>query len=302
MAYDSAGRGKVDKTETYVQSIRDAYPDFRIRSAELNEAGQYNNVLIVNEQFTFRFPKVLTALERLGTETSILTGIQNYVSLDVPDPTFVCLGENTIGGAFVGYQMIPGEPLWRQTFRAIGDDETLATLATQLSTFLGELHHVSCGEAIGCELPAFDSREQCVDIYTRIQHKLFTFMSPDAREWAMSHFETFLNNARNFSFAPVLKHGDFGPSNILFDGGARRITGIIDFGGSGLGDPAYDFAGLLSGYGEDFVKRCARTYPEVESFWDRILFYRGTFALLEALFGVENDDEEAFRDGISTYV
>ena len=34
----------------------------------------------------------------------------------------------------------------------------------------------------------------------------------------------------------------------------------------------------------------------------RVRFYCGTFALQEALFGVENDDRQAFQDGIATYV
>ena len=106
----------------------------------------------------------------------------------------------------------------------------------------------------------------------------------------------------NFAYDPVLKHGDFCPSNILFAEETRRICGVIDFGSSGLGDPAYDFAGLLSGYGEDFVRRCAVAYPEVEGFLDRVHFYRGIFALLEALFGIENDDEQAFQAGIEQYL
>jgi aminoglycoside 2''-phosphotransferase len=34
----------------------------------------------------------------------------------------------------------------------------------------------------------------------------------------------------------------------------------------------------------------------------RIRFYRGTFALLEALFGTENDDPAAFAAGMAGYV
>jgi aminoglycoside 2''-phosphotransferase len=127
-------------------------------------------------------------------------------------------------------------------------------------------------------------------------------MRPDARRWAGNHFETFLRDTGNFAYQPVLTHSDFGPSNILFDPQVQRVRGIIDFGSSGLGDPAYDFAGLLSGYGEIFVRRCIRTYPELELFLDRVRFYQGTFALLEALFGVENDDPQAFRRGMERYV
>jgi aminoglycoside 2''-phosphotransferase len=127
-------------------------------------------------------------------------------------------------------------------------------------------------------------------------------MRPDARAWAAEHFEGFLSAAGNFRYQPVLKHSDFGPSNILFDKETQRVSGIIDFGSSGLGDPAYDFAGLLSGYGEGFVELCTHAYPEVKGFRGRIRFYQGTFALLEALFGIENGDEEALKAGLARYV
>lgn len=38
--------------------------------------------------------------------------------------------------------------------------------------------------------------------------------------------------------------------------------------------------------------------PQLSALMDRVLFYQGTFALQEALFGLENEDTEAFRAGI----
>jgi aminoglycoside 2''-phosphotransferase len=76
---------------------------------------------------------------------------------------------------------------------------------------------------------------------------------------------------------------------------------VIDFSGCALGDPAYDFAGLLSGYGEAFVRYCAAGYPDVESLLPRTRFYQGIFALEEALFGIENNDPQAFENGIEGY-
>ncbi|GCE22769.1 hypothetical protein KDK_65690 [Dictyobacter kobayashii] len=138
-------------------------------------------------------------------------------------------------------------------------------------------------------------------MYTRIRERCFPFMRPAARTWASQHFEHFLAEPGNFSYAAVLKHGDFGSSNILYSAEQQAISGIIDFGGMSLGDPAYDFAGLLSCYGEPFLRCFATIYPEIEQFWGRILFYQGTFALLEALFGLEHNDQQAFESGIATY-
>jgi len=288
----------MNKQDVLLQSIRSAYPDLRIASVEFNGDGQNNDVLVVNGEFIFRFPKYAGALKRLKLETAILTGISGHVSLPVPAPAFVNIEGRVVGEAFTGYRKLAGEPLWRETFRAIDDDETLEKLASQLAGFLKELHSTPAS-SIGCELPVLDTDAKCADLYARIREKLFPYMRPDAHEWTERHFETFLNDKRNL--LPVLKHGDFGTSNILFDGGQRTICGVIDFGSSGLGDPAYDLAGLLSSYGEAFVRRCWKVYPEIESFMNRARFYQGTFALEEALFGIENKDQRAFESGIEKY-
>ena len=288
----------MNKLDFMLQRIRSEYPDLRIASVEFNDDGQNSDVLVVNDELIFRFPKYAGALKRLEIETAILTGIAGRVSLPVPAPMFVNIEERVVGEAFTGYRKLAGEPLWRETFRTIDDDETLEKLASQLGRFLKELHGTPAA-SIGCELPVLDNETKCADLYARIREKLFPYMRPDAREWTERHFETFLNAKERFDL--VLKHGDFGTSNILFDNQQRTICGVIDFGSSGLGDPAYDLAGLLSSYGEAFVRRCWKVYPEIESFMDRVRFYQGTFALVEALFGIENGDPAAFESGIEKY-
>ncbi len=292
----------MNRQEFYLKSIVDIYPEFPLCSIRFNSSGQNNDVLLINETFVFRFPKHTQSVKRLEIETAILSKIKNYITLETPNPTFKNLESPMVGRTFIGYQMISGEPLWQETLSNIHDDKTLDGLAAQLANFLKELHSVPLRKALTHKLPVHDRYDEWTDLYVRIQEKLFPHMRLDARGWAVSHFETFLNNSGNFKYQPVLKHGDFGPSNILFDMKAQTLKGVIDFGGTGIGDPAYDFAGILSGYGESFLRRFYKTYPEAESFWERILFYKGTFALLEALFGIENNDSKAFLSGIEAYV
>jgi aminoglycoside 2''-phosphotransferase len=287
--------------ELYLKTIRDKYPDFSVDPVISNKHGQNNDILIANNEFIFRFPKYLDGIKQLEIEVAVLSGIQGYITLPIPHITF----QNVVmevGQAFIGYRMISGEPLRRETFLEIYNEKTIDNLAQQLGGFLKELHTVPVQTAIKCSLTLSDTYNEWADIYGRIREKCFPYMRPSARKWASDHVETFLNDLHSFQYEPVLKHGDFGTTNILFDRERRVINGIIDFGGAGLGDPAYDFAGILSSYGESFLQRFAVTYPEIESFWNRILFYKGTFALLEALFGVENDDREAFESGIADYV
>ena len=302
----------LDKKEHFVESIRRAYPALPITAVELNEQGQNNDVLVVDGVWIFRFPRYAQALERLEIEAAILAAVEPYITLEIPVPVYLALEGREVGTAFLGYRRIEGEPLWRETYEALEHAleraATLDRLAGQLAGFLRELHGVPVAEvaaamaAAGHELHRDDTYEVCADLYRRMGEKLFPHMRPDARDWAADHFETFLDRPANFEYEPVLKHGDFGTSNILIDPTSGRVRGILDFGGACLGDPAYDFAGLLSSYGEGFLRRCARVYPELEGLLPRVRFYQGTFALYEALFGIEHGDEAAYWAGMARYV
>jgi aminoglycoside 2''-phosphotransferase len=191
--------------------------------------------------------------------------------------------------------------LWRDRFTAIEDPAIYATLARQLGSFLTELHRVPITPELSSLLPRVDTVEEWKGIYQRIHSQLVPHMRPDAQARVRQHFETFLSKPDHFANTPVLKHGDFGASNILYDTKAQTISGVIDFSGAGLGDPAYDFAGLLSSYGPTFVRSIAHTYSDLDALWERIRFYQGTFALLEALFGLETGDTEAFESGMDGY-
>jgi len=282
-----------------VQTIQRAYPDFDISSVVSNLAGQYNTVLLVNGDTIFRFPRFVAGIEQLALETEILTAVQPFISLSVPKPIYSSFATAVIGQTFMGYKMIAGEELWLPTFAKITNEAVRESVAQQLATFLHELHHIPIGELLPTPLPISDSCEEWEDIYGRVQEKLFPYMRLDAAKSVANHFEGYF--AAGFEYQPCLRHGDFGTGNILYDPEKQRISGVIDFGFTVLGDPAIDFAGLLT-YGQDFVERMQKYYPELETYWERIYFYKGTFALFDALYGIENDVSELFAAGMVNYI
>ncbi|MBV7340051.1 phosphotransferase [Chloroflexi bacterium TSY] len=286
--------------DQYVIEIQKGYPELAIENAYLNEDGQYNDVVVVNDALIFRFAKFPESVKTLQRETTILLSIQNYISLDIPNPIYQNLEGRTPDQTFVGYPMISGTPLWHEYYQEIRDESVLDTMADQLATFLKELHSIPVQGVVPIKLVNEDKRPYWMDLYTRFRANLFPHLSLDGCDRVIAHFENFLDHPDQFDYEPVLRHGDFGGGNIIFDDEANRIGGIIDFGFAGLGDPAIDVGGLFS-FGESFVKRCYRIYPEIEEMLPRVHFYRGTFALQEALYGIEHDDPEAFEAGIADY-
>ena len=142
-------------------------------------------------------------------------------------------------------------------------------------------------------------------MYAEVREKLFPAMRLDARRDVTALFESYLDDSALHAFTPTLRHGDFGGDNILWDPQAGRITAIIDFSFCALGDPAYDLASA-STMGNEFFNRLAPRYEPDEARRAPVLararFYRGTFALSEALDGLRLSDPEAYRRGMEEYV
>lgn len=281
-------------------SIRRACPALEIHSVEPIGSGQNNVLKLVNSELIFRFPKYKEGTTRLKREADLLSFIADRLPLDVPRPLLCCLDHETIYRPFISYRKLNGEPLQAERLQQIGDDAVRRRLAWQLTGFLRHLHSMNLDDHYKEERRSFDPYAEWADLYERIQTKLYSYLKPEARQWTDQHFGKFLHAKSVSPIAPALIHGDFGTSNLLYDPDEMRICGILDFDEAGIGDPAVDYAALRASYGESFFKLVLDVYPEVHQLMDRVIFYQGTFALQEALFGLENGDSEAFHAGIET--
>lgn len=297
----------MSRLEGYVQQIRQAYPKLDLSSAQLYASGQNNDLVLMSlgtERILFRFPRHIEAVWDLRQEAALLAGLHGHLPLPIPRSRFVHLTGEVPGEVFIGYAMLPGEPLLYEHLAALPESEH-DRLAAQLGGFLQALHAMPVRELTDMGLPHVTGYETWADLYARVQQFLFPLMRREAREDVAARFEAFLGNSHSFTYEMALVHGDFGPSNILYDAEQGRISGILDFGGAGLGDPALDLAAAAMsapyGYGEAFLRRMVRVYPEVLTGLERARFYASTFALQEALFGAEHDDAEALERGLAEY-
>ena len=294
-------------TLLYLSQIRTAAHNLLFEKVE-EQNGQFNDVVIVNHEWVFRFPRYREGVQQMVTETRLLEALKNLLPLAVPSVEYQRIEPPVPGLAFIGYKRLPGEALSAEAVASITDDNVLDRIAVQLADFLRMLHamplHVLPVELLGGSNRARDGRDQWEEMYSDVREKLFPAMRPDARKAVSQHFEAYLDEKALHRFDPVLRHGDFGGSNILWDPAQRGVTGVIDFSSCAPGDPAYDLASI-STTGEDLFARIAVRYqPDAEklaAMLARARFHRGTFALEEALDGLKNGDESAYRAGMEEY-
>jgi aminoglycoside 2''-phosphotransferase len=279
----------VNELSTYEERIRQLAPEVSVSSVSLNREGLLNDVVIINGELVFRFPKHEYGFRHLKDEARILRLLRNHITLEIPSPLYEaddCLA----------YRMIPGETLRRDMLRRLTEDDQQA-IADQLAQFLKELHGVPINQIADFEVPAADALmkyEGWVNAYQRIREKVFPLLMPHVREWVIGHFESHLADRSNFEYELKMVDTDIPPYHILFDRQRRRVNGIIDFGCAGLGDPAIDLGVLIYHYGESFTDKFYRVYPEAATYLKRARFYAGAHEVRWLLTGIERNDPSWF--------
>jgi aminoglycoside 2''-phosphotransferase len=139
----------MNNLQSYEKRIREIARDVTITSATLNSDGLLNDVVIVNGEMIFRFPKHEYGFKHLKDETNILRLLKNHITLEIPAPLYQsddCLA----------YRLIPGETLRRDMLLKLSEDEQQA-VADQLAQFFKELHGIPVKDASEFEIPMADA-------------------------------------------------------------------------------------------------------------------------------------------------
>jgi aminoglycoside 2''-phosphotransferase len=295
-----------NQVDSYLHHIRNSCPDLEVRTAQLSAGGEVNDILIINEEWIFRFPKSSGGLEQLNTELAILGTIQGHVSTPVPNPVYTGKDLQTVGAAFMGYRKLPGEILDTHLENAREKDDG-RQIAQQLAAFLKELHGFPL-ERTGLKAPVHDRgrREALPGEFKNIRENLYPYMRPDACTEVSARFNEFLNTSTGHEYEQVLRHGDLGPRNILVNPHSLAITGILDFGSAGLDDPAIDL-GFISFWGEAllgtaFVQQFYAGYGVSEMLLNRARFHKILIAMLVAMQGLQNSNPELFNFAIRPFI
>lgn len=275
----------MSKLESYEKHIREICPELAIKDVSLNSAGLLNDVVIVNDEFVFRFVKRDFGYKDPQEEAGLLRFLKKYITLPIPEPFYQ-------SPEVLVYPLIRGETLRRDILMQLPEADR-QDAADRLAQFFKELHGIPVNEVSDFELPKADAlmKYDCwVNVYGRIREKVFPFLMPHVRDWATEHFESHLAEQSNFEYELKMVDTDIPPYHIIFDRRKKRINGVIDFGCAGLGDPAIDFGVIIYNYGESFMSRFYKLYPEAETYLKRARFYAGANEIRWLLTGIERND------------
>jgi aminoglycoside 2''-phosphotransferase len=285
-----------ETTRRYLERIRRYFPDLRVDQVQSNDDGLMNDVLIVNQERIFRLAKDQQWIrDCLQQEARILSLVRQYVTMPVP-------AFDVHDVDCVSYRLLPGQGLSRHDLLCQPESAQDA-LADQLAIFMRELHSIPQEALEQHAIPATNAsqtREEYLEFLEDLEREVLPLASSQVCRILRQHFEPLLQGWLDLSHTPALIHGDLGQRHILFDPGLGCITGVLDFGVAGIGDPAHDFGVLLNCYGESFVRRMAQFTPEIEELIDRARFMSGIAEPSWVLRGLRSKDPLWFTLSLAT--
>jgi aminoglycoside 2''-phosphotransferase len=276
-------------TPAYLRRIHEIMPELQLSSVRAGEDGLVHDVLIVNEEWVFRFSRTAEGCRALEREARLLALVQGHVSLPVPElviqsPT--CLV----------YRFIPGIPLTRHDLLTL-DPRARTAVLEQLGTFLHDLHKIgdaTLGAAGPVADPGLRTRQDYQRLYDDIERELLPHMMAWARVWVREHFRAAFDGSVDFTYTPAFIHGDIAPYHLCYDPRVPRLVGVIDFGEAGSGDPAADLASVINAYGESLLWQMEPVYSEIKDLIDRARFVAGTLELRWGLAAIRSRDPAWF--------
>ncbi|HZF64957.1 MAG TPA: phosphotransferase [Chitinophagaceae bacterium] len=252
--------------------------------------GLNNRAYRVNNHYIFKFPKHFHAETSLKKEILVLKALEPHLDFNIPKCEYVGNPSRLSGGTqfyklrkiteklkrllskvypalsnksnrqislsqsgkmlFVGYPEIKGSFLYPEFLSKL-PQEVQSSIAASIADFLKKMHSlpVSLVSHISLEVKDF-GRGYYQYFLDLVQQIAPPHLTPSQSEVLFKWFDEFLSNPIKCEYKPTILHGDFIWDHILFDESENTLSGIIDFGAALIGDPAYDFVGIYTKYGE----------------------------------------------------
>lgn len=275
----------MDVPAAYVAKIEERYPSLRDAPLTYIQDGFNNDIVVVDRSLVCRFPKQPWGGDMIVHEARVLELVNRHVELAVPV-------YDIVERDFASYAYVPGEPLTHLELLHLSEPDRRRVLES-LGRYLHALHTIPEAEYrahdVGVSAVARPPAAW-LELYEEVRATLFPLVRPHQRELIAHHFTPVLTGELDLHYEPVLIDGDMAVYHLLFDREERRLTGKVDFGTAGLGDPAYDLGLLVAHYGESLVRRIAPGYPGLDAHMDRARFFAGAFELQWVLAGIENEE------------
>lgn len=238
------------KISDFFEDIRRHCSDLQMGDIKFLYHGTYN-VFLIKKTYILRIPdqalRNQEGLNLLKQESAKLKFFNDQwpksLRFTIPKPLYINEDQKL---PYFYYKMIRGQSL-NNVYNTLTQSLQIK-VAHQTAQFLDFLHSFELAQQFKARFPhlAEHSPEKYFthwkEKYNMVKSLIFPILKNEQEKtWLSNLFESFLDHPEYCKFSPVISHGDFDISNILVSENPLKITGIIDFEETKIGDPAADY-------------------------------------------------------------
>ncbi|HEY8237168.1 MAG TPA: phosphotransferase [Gaiellaceae bacterium] len=225
--------------EELARQLLGQFPELEVESVRPFAEGWDYTIWLVNELWTFRFPRREIAVPGVRREIAVLPELAPLLPIPVPAPVFVGRPAGGFPWPFFGSELLPGRELGEATL----DDPTRVEIGRSLARFLRRLHDAE----VTHELPADGNRRADMSVRVPKTREQLEELEAAGLWQRPASVDRLLEAAEGLPPSDVVAvvHGDLHFRQVLVDDGAT-LTGVIDWVDVCRSDPAIDLSMLWS--------------------------------------------------------
>lgn len=183
--------------------------------------------------------------------------------------------------------------------KTIDFEDLTAQHAHELGRTLASIHQLSPDVIANTGMPVYDAET--------VRRRLLTDLSDGAatghvpailrRRW-----ENALENDELWTFTPTVVHGDVAADQFLWSEGS--VSCVLGFGEAHVGDPAQDFALLVSGMSEQLFDNVYQSYANASAtkvddhFFTRAILLSELALMRWLMFGIRHENDDVIADAV----
>ncbi len=268
--------------------ISSNFQDIIIDRVELIESGWTSNILLVNGNTIFRFPKIRIAEIKLLKEFELLS-ILGDCPTQVPRYEYKHTSEHPFGG----YPYIPGIPIQSLPKISNGIIHDLSTILKYLKSKTKETDKLNL-------LQIYDEitwKEYYNSIIEKFKQSVGAIIGDKTFEKLKFAMDAVFRNLKMYDIGLI--HGDLSRENVLVSNDGNTVKGILDWADSCVGDINLDIAASIDDFEFQNLKSLQETVfgisGEFKVDFQRVIFYRSCSPLFNLHFLSRTESEDVLK-------
>lgn len=280
----------------HLQSLCENITQKRFISFTKIAEGWDNWVYLADNEIIFRLPRRYIAIALFARENKVLNLINDKVSLNIPNPKYSGFGDSQYPYPIQGYKKLTG----KSTIDTHVTVEDRVKSIGIFAKFLKSLHSIPLTDLYAADIEAtvfnrcdFESITKNFNIRLK-QFQESNELSQDELTQIQQKYKA-AELANPQLTEECLIHGDLYSRHLLFEN--NKLTSVIDWGDTGINNPAVDLAALYSFFPKESHAEFYAIYGEVSQTCKDYAEFLGIYSTINILnYALDTKNETLYQE------